>query len=754
MSKFLNLIFLSFALVSITSCGDLRMEDDAVKEEYNQFATCKFDTEAITQIMTENIKGEILCLERNLNLFISVVKGEKSKPGFLHHGDLKTYIRENLKSVDEPTIEVLGGIFELNSLIFGDDKDYMEKASVHKLTKLLIEFNQVVVDGNIYDYFTTDDKLTFFEHNKRKTVVYSSFLKIGEIFKKAVVDNKRQINIELFLEKFNNFDNKEFLVYAKSLLFLKKVFLGGDEKILTADELKRLSGSLGDIGKVTFDFINLPDTNTSRGEEEEVFKIIKEDLQTTYNNLYFKNYSTEKIVSYDHIVKVVELFFPKLLKYLKYKKSFLKAKEILVGSNDEHFSAMELSFLVTDLLYKNVSKGVFLYRSYMTNETILEKTTKIWYSFVNLITFNSEEEKYVDDFNRIVKDYRFFQGSKFMPSFDFDFKRNPRGMFDILMYEDLVKKILSHYGSVDHSAQGDYIISQKQLAVFMVDFKEILEGEGLILPGRSKNTAETITLMTTLFHLQSNGDNRIEIPELVEFLITMTSSLSIASKMEAFMKEHCTIDSKGRITPMCYRVNFLEFLNQEITNGEEVQDYLPQLREYISRFTTTRELDEYLISAAKFSRSCSTFTDGSEVPMKSSDFIVSWAGLLAVEQSMLKYDVDKSGVLEPEEVDKAYIVFKSAIIAMIPGNFLKKYSKTFFRYLVKYKRIPDVPEINGFRSLWKAMREGAHFVKFIFMREHNQLASADRMTFAAVLKIIAGSSPASKKNPFPCDTLR
>ena len=36
----------------------------------------------------------------------------------------------------------------------------------------------------------------------------------------------------------------------------------------------------------------------------------------------------------------------------------------------------------------------------------------------------------------------------------------------------------------------------------------------------------------------------------------------------------------------------------------------------------------------------------------------------------------------------------------------------------------------------------------------DQDASADRMTFAAVLEIIAQNSPTNKESPYPCDTLR
>ena len=122
-----------------------------------------------------------------------------------------------------------------------------------------------------------------------------------------------------------------------------------------------------------------------------------------------------------------------------------------------------------------------------------------------------------------------------------------------------------------------------------------------------------------------------------------------------------------------------------------------------------------LTDACYCSRTCSKFDDGTERPMEESDGIVTWAGVIAIEQSMLRFDKDNSGILEPRELDDAYKVYESAIKGLIPVEALKGQSKKVFQYMVKYKRVPEVPEIKGFRSFWKAVTEAVKFAKFSWL---------------------------------------
>lgn len=756
-------IYLSVLHVFV-SCGDIYSgRTDKVTVEHTDFETCKLDMDTISKIMTEKIETDLLCLESNLKFFIQIVKSDR--PGFLKRQSLETYLKRNNSKIEKGTYDILAAVFELNSLILGDDPDYISKKNVEILSGLLIQLNKIIVDNNIYIYFSSNEKISYSEHNRRKAMIYNAFVKLGKLISDLAIPNLNVINFSNFVDKFSNSENRKQIEIAKKILFIKKAILGGQENLLAAKEMLHASTIAGEIAKITYDFFNLPHTKTQEHEFEEVIKILKEDTQTLVNHLYIEETGEKTIIfNYDQLAQAVQILSPKAIKYFKYKFSILKIKEILIGNNNENFTIGDIKKFISDFVYKNLAKGVFSYRAYLGNDSVLNRVEKIWLKLINFITFTDEEKEYVDDINRIVKDYRFFQGDAFSPTFGYDFKRNVRGLFDLFLYEDIVSRFFQKYGIKDIGAKGGYYLKMPQLQKFMIDFTEVFEGEGYLLPGRSANTAETISIMTSLFHNQSNGDSRIEIPEFVEFLITMTSAFSFSDKMEEFLKDRCNTDERDRIHPSCFRANFKDFLDIPISADSEstVGSYLPLLKNYLHSFKYEEDVDEYLIATSLFSRACSRFSDGTEVPMRHGDFIVLWAGILVIEQSILKFDENHSGYLEVSEVDNAYSVYENAIKGLLPLQFLKDgdgYAKALFKFLVKYKRAPEIPAITGPESLWKAVGQGSHLAYFysrgyLYGGAEYQSASADRMTFASILKVIAKNSPANRAKPYPCEFLR
>jgi len=774
MSNFVLKDFLIITMLVgfLTSCGDIFMKKETEKE-IPLYATCEFDTESLSKILTKNIKGDLDCIKSNLLLFIKIVKTDKV--GFLSKKELKKYVENNLKNTKESTISILDAIFDVNSVLFGDDKNYIASRNVEKLVDIFLNVNHYMIEGNVYEYFSTNEKINFKEHSRRKAMIYNSLFKIGENLKKHISKNDKKIDLNTLLDKFKSTSDPEVLDYVSKLLFVKKALLGGEKDSLNSTELLRLASIFGDAGKVAYDFVNISYTETSEDEDEENIKTLKEDVYTAEKNLFYSKDSSEIIFTYEELVDVVTAFFPNVEKYVKYKSSFLKAKEILLGNSSEDFSASELYFIINDILYKNLARGAFFYRSYNENDSILSSAKRIFYNFRNLISQNFLEDGFKEDFNRITQNYRFFHGNKPSAYFTKDYLRNSGGMFEISLFEDLSRRVYMYYGTTDAEVTLGYAMSLDNIIQIMADFKEIFEGEGYILPGRAANTAETITLMATLFLYQSNGDAKIEIPEFVEFIVTMTSSLSFATKMETFMRDRCGIEFDNRVNTACVRDNFLNFLDENIED-EVVKDYMPNLSNYIGSLDYETK-HKYIKSVNRFSRACKEFTNGEEIPMSSGDFIVSFAGLFLIEQAMLKLDVGgRENILDLNEVENAFDLYKSAIEGMIPVESLKKYARYFFLYIVKFNSVPELPEFdpasdvsgNWFQRTWQtirgrlgqaygALKVGGKFFKFVFdvkVRGKDKDIIADRMTFAAVLEIIAKNSPANKNNPYPCDNLR
>lgn len=730
----LLLLVLSFVL---TSCGDVFMkksEDNG--NEMQQFATCAPDPQALSGIFTQNVKSDLLCLEKNLNLFIEVVRTDR--PGNLSLKELKIYIKKNIEDVDSSVLEALSGIFDLNSLIFGDDKEYINKGNVRKLTQLLIDINKAIVDNKVYHYYTTSETaVPYAEHNRRKAKVYTALTYVAERLQQEFKKNGNVINLISFLEKFKSLDNNIILQNCTDLLFFKRMFLGGDEEVLTSYELKRLAGMLPDFGKVVFDIAHIGDVEHSEHQDEEVLLTIREDAATIVRNLYYKGQDYVNVMTLQDIWNTVAMFSPEHLKYKKYTNSILKLKAALLENSTPSFNSNELMILFNEIALNNLDKAAFFYRMYAYNSDVLSGGDQITTDLPALISIEKAEESFKDDFNRIIKSYRFFKGKEFSASFNNFIKRNPLGMVEVAVLEDMVKRLFAVYGDPKPTALGGYRVTQTQLENMMMEYKDFLEGEGITDPGRTRNTAETITLMTSLFQSQSDGDTDIEVNEMVEFAVELMSSTQVSKIADKYFRTRCPeVDDKGRYSPECFRDNFVGMLEEE-KNGKKVGEHLGKLRKYVNNPSTN--VSEYLQISEVFTRSCTLFDDGTPVPMDEDELFLLLSGMMAVEQTIIRYDTNNDNILQGLEVEKAFPVYESAIRALLP-DLVKGVAKKVFHYMIKNEKIPGTAAVmamvaNPFPPNWKKV-------------------NATRKTLAIILKTLSEESPANEANPFPCETLR
>ena len=765
MNCFFKLFTFFSLLFMLSSCGgDLFTKNVEDETKIEEFETCSMDLDVISKIMTKNVRRDLDCLEENLLLFIDLIKSEK--PGSLDQKSLETYLKENEKDLGETTYNILSAMFDLSYLIFGDERGFISKENVVKLGQLLKRTNQLVVEGKVYDYFSSDELISYEEHNLRKSIIHNALVNLGQLYSKTIKkETVQHVDFVDLVEKFENDENKIHIDLFKKILFLKTALVGGKRNILSSLELNRLVSMLGDIGKVLYDVSNLPFTKTEPHEKEEVLKILSVDMETLSKNLFLTKFNRHsKLLTYSDITAAVSAFTPKLGRFFKYKRSFLKLKEILLGNSLEHFTIVDVKVFIDDVLLKILNKGVFSYRNYMANKSSLDEKTKKWRGFLDsrFITYGNEKS-YIKDFNRIIKEYRFYQGDKESAFFGYKYERNPLGLAEIFMLEDVVGRFFRHYGTLDKGAIEGAYLNKNQLKNIMLDFKDFIEGEGFLLPNRAASTADTIMIMTSLFHAQSNGDSSIEVPEFVEFIITIRSAFEFAKKNQEFLEDKCPGDEKGRIETACFRNYIPEFLETKTDTGQRRGSFLPLLEKHFEELGSREKIEEYVISTTRFSRSCNLFSDGTEPPMRFGDFLVIWTGMFVVEQSMIKFDDNYSGILEIHEVNNAFDIYENAIRGLVPYDFLKKRDSfvfALFKYLVKYKRGPDFPKVVNTDSFIILMKQLGHLGYFytrsqVPFNEEFINHTADRETFTSVLKVISESSPGSSEMvPYDCNFLR
>jgi hypothetical protein len=512
-------------------------------------------------------------------------------------------------------------------------------------------------------------------------------------------------------------------------------------------------------------------------------------------------------MDFQDIFNTIEIFGTEsVLKYFKYKKEILLAKEVLLETDSEVFSAKEVYKLFDEIINKNLEKGVFIYKMYRLNKDQLNSPTLITEDLKYVVDIGPNDSDYMKTMNRIVKDYMFFRGQDPIAKFSRNIKRSPLGILEISFIEDIVRRVnagkarqtirmvksrieelqreiltisrdnsLSNRekrkltkplidkiqnqniirGSIDNSQlTGDAMTQQTIIALFE-DYGTILVAENLVTANREANTAETITLMTSMFQPQSNGDGFISVGEMTEFAIELLSGMKTASMGQKFYSQTCANvepnpNNPARFMPECFRENFLQFL-QESSNDVKLADHLPGLVTYLN--SDNVDADKYLQISEGFTRSCTHFNDGRPVPYTEGEMLLLFTGMFAVEQTFARFDVNNNNILDEEEVRASFVVYESAIKELIPVEFLKGRAKDFYLYLMKYKELPDVQNVTGLRSLWRAIKQSAKFAAFVVSSHENKSSKADRETIATILKTLSDLSPENIKNPFPCELL-
>ena len=760
-------------LLVLAGCGDLFMKDDSSSGvELDQFATCELDIDAFSRILEQNIKGDIECLRDQLDLFMDIVRTDR--PGFISKKVLKEFLVNGPVEVEPDIVDVVDNIFDLSFLILGTDRDFIQRSEVYKLIDFLIYFNEHI--WRSYKFFVSEDEINYARQIRERQIIFDEFAliagKLREIYKpqRAAVD---VIDTEKFIYNFFKTD-PEGLERVKSLMFLKRVFLGGQVWELDHVELKRAFEILPYLAQVAFDVVKIQNYAFEQ-QQETLIRVFVKDIEIIQDTIFFDQDSFESVFTVYDIINVVKTMMPDLeetLDVTKYPRELMKIKEIFLGSGGEFFSAKELvEFL--DIGNSILDEAITFYRIYTYYQRELDDTKPISHDFSDFPVNNSRQLSYRDTFARIVSNYKFVKGSNISPFFTHEWKRNPNAYFEIGAMERLVAMIFDYYGSNNPSARGGYDMTLDETTELIRDFKWLLRDFGIIVIGKKggkeiQGTAENFVLMSTLFQYQSDGcgDNVcLEVPEALEFLLGLLTAMEIKDFFTETMMDLCAadLDQYDRIAPTCFRNNFVKVLETPIPDDDQnraIKDYMPLL--YASIQDLIKDLSpgepitnspgyyKFITETEAFTRSCSYYdeADTDEVYLKSNDAFAVFAGLLNVESTVLRFDINNNNKLDApknghNEVMSAYYeVYEGAIKGLVApnGGFLEKLAKPVYKYLIARGEVPDV---GSFGSIWK-------FVKFI-LPWNNQRADASRTTIATVLKTIGEQSETSAEFPFKCE---
>lgn len=737
------------ALMAISSCGDLLKNDVKKKElETTQFSvSCQLSVSEFTKILDKNISSQIYCLKDNLYLFLRAVKS--SKPGYLGRVELENYLLKNRSDFTPELVKALKAVFDLNALITGESADYISKQNIDALVEFALIFNEEAA-LNIGPIFQSKASVSYILHQNHKDRISASTKAIMMALRKVFQSNRRgeihKLNLSELLDQFTTDETRNEIEEIKEFMFAKKILLGGEREVLTHQEVEKLILNLDKLLLIVLDVVRYPYVKLN---QENILQLLRRDVQDLTDILFdpdLGNRDDELMIEVDQVFKLINKYIRNLNAY-DFKNIALEVKQLLMGGSRETIVGRDLRELANHA--NSVLKmGTVFHRIYKRFEIELESSRPVTIDFDEYRHSYPEHQKELAEFERIVKNYRFFKGEFISPYYQHGFKRNASGVFEVALFEYALKILIGAYGSPspNEGTVGGYSIDNAQMKALVKKFEPDLVKMGLISEGRGESTGNTISLLGTLFQYQSDNNKVMDVNEATEFALALFSGLSMASELHKDLMKVCPVDQYDRLDPECMKENYFPRFCSKYYR------YYPKMfEEYGAKnceeFVNSKASAEYLEQTIRAARNCNFYTDGDkeEIPYSETDMMLVITAMAHVETTVLRWDVNENNILDPNEVDAGYAIYESAIEGFLDNypSIVGRFKKQIYLYLIKYEEIPAVDSVS---SAWRLVR---------FLGSLRKATPAKRKTIASILRVIGEQSDKTSTGPkFDCNSLR
>lgn len=787
MKSLLSSSILVLMLFALTACGDL-LGKKVIKREIDTTrfkADCDLELDAFKNILHQNISSQIRCLGENLNLFIKVVKTER--PGYMNRTAFEAYLRNHETGITPEMLKALKQVYELNFLIRGEDREYISKANVDDIIDLAIIFNEQMA-LNFGPIFQSEQEATYTLHQIHKQRVLNAANKImAKILEPGFFKENRggridTLDILKLLEAFTTKDTEEVIGKIKKVLFVKKVLVGGNNEILTHVELGNFIKTFPYLAQIALDGVRYKYILL---EQQSIISMLKEDVNNLTGIILSPNLGnrdSEKFFTMDNLFQAVRIFVPKeTFDIDKFRNLVVYGKKIVMGGDGKTVYGADFK----NLLYhaQNILlEGWTFHKMYDKFRVPLESKLPVTINYNQAINSFPEYPNQLKKFIRITSNYRFMKGEFESGFYTREWRRNADAVFEIGAFEYLIDLVMRFTDPEEiDPATGkpvnwgtrfpyngtvfSHAVDQFQLQKILERVKHELISLDLILPHRATSTADTISLLATLFQYQSDeninpntkkGLPIMDVNEATEFAMSLMTGINIAKEMMAKYRTTCDaeFDAFNRISPTCFKKYFLPFL------CKDYRQYYPLLFESLGA-TKCEDLEgpqpdynkAYLEMTIKASRTCHYYEDANHKPTEEiyyteGDVMSILVAMMHVEATFLRWDKNKNNTLDVAEVEDAYTIYSWALDGFLVDkpSYIKLFKKQIYQFMIKFEEIPDE----------KDPKSIAKFVKFLV--SFNKKAPATRKTFSSVLYGISEENKkiriANGTETFQCNWLK
>jgi hypothetical protein len=738
-SLFLILILL---LLSLSGCGDFFKKEvtKSSLESGRLKADCELNMDDLADILVRPILGTLNCLEKNLEIFMDV--SELGRGGKLSRTSLQNYLRRNMPETKENTYAVIDAVFALSYLITGESKDFITRNNVKQIISLVKNFNVHAYRHYSHTFGSSSPANLSVHESHRKRVEGAASELQNSLMQIYVADRGDEIHLMDIMSLVKGFvsdGDQETLDKVEGMLFVKKILMGGDNKTINHKELGFLFSHLPKLLSLVLDAIRYKHLIL---EQPDAMTFLKDDVADLSDILFHPSRGDRRMEGLFHVdmaVDGIDRFLAQDKKIGKYRSLIIEVKKILTKKRNESLGPEEEEWVTGQDLEKmfshvfNLTNRVLSYHKIYNSPNIkplLDAPMSVYIDPKKYELEFPELKVELVEFSRVANTYRYFKGSNDMAYYSLDYKRNPDSFGEIGAFEYLIKTAFGYYGS-------SLSIGDQQLRDILKRFENELIEMDIILPRRSRNIAETIALLGSLFQYQSDDNKVLDVDEATEFAISLFTSLKAKKDVfNALKSKNCSIDQFNRIEAGCFKENFFEAL------CSTYRPYFPRLFEYMGadpkgdcdqEFNSTHNL-EYLEASIKAARTCHIYPDDqTEIPYSEGDIMSTLLAMMHVETTMMRWDINFNNTMDSNEVMDAYAIYKPAINGMLPKlpsvldtpKIKEVLAKQVFLYLVKFE---EVPQTKTGKDIWK-------LVKFLLSFDAKK-APAHRKTISSILAIV------------------
>lgn len=686
--QLLNHLMIALCLL-VTSCGYMsdKPVEDATVYKTDELQTCKIDVSKLGEIFKADQKEQIKCLQENFVQFTKYVRSKN--PGAVTEAELGIFVKKFFEGQSDSIIKGLSLIFQLNMLLLKDEADRISHSNISPLFELLVQVNQeAVVITNIIKMMDEDkNQQKFWDLRQQFNQAATRFATaaIGVIDKSPGLAKK--LNIRQFILDMSTkigdgqIDNESI----DSFIFLKKVIVGGEEEVITTDELKEIIGKMPKIMGLIFDVYYVKSENFKTEAEEMRFYLLS--TRNLYHSIKFNQDDFELLTSAE-IVKMAE----KLLKNYdveSFKPSIEALKARFIGGKKDSVTLKDLSTVMI-IVHDFFEKVYFNHVTYddPVNSFVLSKNGPVdpkdfkfkQLAGYDIFTDKPRLEQLHNSFADIVFNFRYFRDSTGTALYDSQIARNKKGFIEVNIAKWLSWKLLKAYGHTD--AQKQMQLSMDEFSKFLLDSKPLLQEFKLWSPN-FQSFSRNAVLLADLFQQQSNGDQLININEATEYIGMLLTAVELSGKHSENLTGLCDpgINAEDPVFEAnCFNENFYDL----VLNKLGYKKSLPRLNNYYNTASRTETMD-YLKGVEGFARD----NNAPGVPVNRRDTTLVIGAMLNIETTFIRFDKNNDNIIDYKELSEAFGTYRASIITLAglkPEQ--EKYAKGIFLYMASKMEIP------------------------------------------------------------------